>query len=111
MKLDTVGGKIRIFRESQKIKQETFAEMVQLSPTYVSAIERGVKIPKLETFVRIVNTLGVSADALLAEVLEVRNEIVSSQLGKEISELPQKEQQRILNVVSVMVRDAKRESL
>lgn len=37
--------------------------MVDLSPTHVSVIERGLKAAKLDTFVAIANALEVSADS------------------------------------------------
>ena len=48
-----IGKRIRTIREEKGWKQEVFAEKVGLSPTYIGMIERGEKIPKLETFVRI----------------------------------------------------------
>ena len=56
-----IGKRIRTIREEKGWKQEVFAEKVGLSPTYIGMIERGEKIPKLETFVRIANVLNVSA--------------------------------------------------
>ena len=46
------------------MKQEELAEYVNLSPNYMSAIERGAKIPRLETFIRIANALNVPSDLL-----------------------------------------------
>ena len=68
------------------MKQEELAEHVSLSPNYMSAIERGVKIPRLETFIRIANTLTVPSDMLLIDVLNTGNEIKSSMLAEKIRE-------------------------
>ena len=48
-------------------QSEQFAERVELSANYVGDLERGVKIPKLETFIRIVEVLDVSADVLIRD--------------------------------------------
>lgn len=69
MSISTIGKRIRFFREEKKWSQEVFAEKLGLSLTYIGMIERGEKIPKLETFINTANTLGVSADQLLAGVL------------------------------------------
>lgn len=49
-------------------RQEAFAEKIGLSVTYTGMIERGEKIPKLETFIIIATVLEASADLLLADV-------------------------------------------
>ncbi|SHE54202.1 Helix-turn-helix domain-containing protein [Tissierella praeacuta DSM 18095] len=103
MDLSNIGKRIQNRREELGMKQEELAERVSLSPNYMSAIERGVKIPRLETFIRIANALEVSTDILLEDVLVKGNEIKASNLWEEINHLPSKEQERILRVIEVMV--------
>ena len=59
-----IGARIKAARERVHLTQEQLAEIIDISPTHMSVIERGVKTPKLDTFVRIANALGVSTDAL-----------------------------------------------
>ena len=59
MKLDTIGKNIRKFREIKKLRQEDLAEKTDLTTNYIGMIERGEKIPSLETFINILNSLGV----------------------------------------------------
>lgn len=70
MKLDTIGKNIRKFREIKKLRQEDLAEKTDLTTNYIGMIERGEKIPSLETFINILNSLGVSADMVLSDVLD-----------------------------------------
>ena len=60
-----IGRRIKAARERKGLTQEELAEEVDLSPMHVSVIERGVKLPKLETLINIANALDVSADVLL----------------------------------------------
>lgn len=106
MNLQDIGKRIRQYREAAGIKQEEFAEQVSLSPTYMSAIERGIKQPKLETFIRIANTLSIPSDYLLCDVLVAGNEIQASSLSSQLKKLPPREQKRVLHVVDVMIKDA-----
>ena len=64
MKLDTIGKNIRKFREIKKLRQEDLAEKTDLTTNYIGMIERGEKIPSLETFINILNFLGVSAERI-----------------------------------------------
>lgn len=102
MDLKAVGQRIKIAREAKNLTQEDLAEIVDLSPTHMSVIERGVKVPKLDTFVAIANALDVSADALLIDVVTHSTIGVATELSDAISKLPIKEQKKILKAVKVL---------
>ena len=70
MDLSAIGSRIKVARERKHLTQEDLAAIVDLSPTHISVIERGVKPPKLATLVAIANALDVSADTLLQDVVE-----------------------------------------
>ena len=103
-----MGRRIRFFREERKWSQEVFSEKLGLSLTYIGMIERGEKIPKLETFIKITNTLGVSADQLLAGVLTTGYSIKSTEMTTKIEKLPSVEQERIYDVVDTLIKHAKK---
>ena len=46
-----VGRRIKAAREARHLTQEELAARIDISPTHVSVIERGTKIPRLDTFV------------------------------------------------------------
>ncbi len=102
---EAIGQNISKRRRELGITQEKLAEMVNLSASYIGAVERGAKLPKLDTFIRIANALKISSDSLLSDVLGVSNEIAASELSKKIEHLSQFEQRRILNVVQTMIED------
>ncbi|MEY8389827.1 helix-turn-helix transcriptional regulator [Lachnospiraceae bacterium 45-W7] len=81
------------------------AEIIGLSPTHVSVIERKVKAPKLETFIGIVNTLDVTSDSLLLDVLDNSLQITATELSERIKNLPPNYQRRFLNAVRVLAED------
>ncbi len=56
MDAKAVGQQIKTARE-KKYDTEDLAALVDISPTHVSVIERGSKIPRLDTFVAIANVL------------------------------------------------------
>lgn len=103
MNTSLIGKRIRKYREARGWRQEDFAEKISLSVTYTGMIERGEKVPKLETFINIANVLGVSSDLLLADVLVAKYEIKTSELSDEISSLPLAERDRIYTVVGAMI--------
>lgn len=109
MNTSLIGKRIRKYREAKGWRQEDFAEKVGLSVTYTGMIERGEKVPKLETFITIANALGVSADLLLVDVLSTGYHVKSTEMTEEISSLPPSERERIYSVVDAMIRFEKKQ--
>ncbi|MBQ7356711.1 MAG: helix-turn-helix transcriptional regulator [Clostridia bacterium] len=103
MNTSSIGKRIRKYREAKGWRQEDFAERIGLSVTYTGMIERGEKVPKLETFITIANVLEVSSDMLLADVLSVGYNIKSSEMSDEIATLIPSERERIYRVVDTMI--------
>ncbi|MFZ5988054.1 MAG: helix-turn-helix domain-containing protein [Bacillota bacterium] len=62
-----LGQRIRETRISNKYTQEKLAELCEISPTFLSAIERGNKKLSVETLVRISSALEISVDRLLID--------------------------------------------
>lgn len=108
MNTSSIGKRIRKYREEKGWRQEDFAERIGLSVTYTGMIERGEKVPKLETFITIANALEVSADLLLADVLSTGYRVKSSEMTEEISSLSPVERDRIYSVVNTMIRFEKK---
>lgn len=69
MQLDTIGKNIRKYWLMKRYRQEDLAEKTGLSVNYIRMVQRGDKVPSLETFINILNALDVSADMVLADVL------------------------------------------
>lgn len=103
MEYKSIGKNIRKCRDELGITQEKLAEIVNLSVSYMGAIERGEKLPKLKVFISIANALKVSSDVLLSGVLDVGNQIIASELLEELSSLSKSDQIRIFNVLRTMI--------
>lgn len=104
MNTSSIGKRIRKYREEKGWRQEDFAEKTGLSVTYTGMIERGEKVPKLETFITIANALEVSADLLLADVLSTGYTVKSSEMTEKIASLSPSERDRIYSVVNTMIQ-------
>ena len=60
-----IGEQIKVAREQSKLTQEQFAERIDVSPQYVSDLERGVVGASIATLKSICTVLGVSSDQIL----------------------------------------------
>lgn len=85
-------------REQRKLKGwtiERFAEQVGLSPNYMGDLERGQKLPRFETFLRIVEVLDVSADTLIRDTVSPASYVATDELSRKLEALtPQQKRQR-----------------
>ena len=70
-------------------------------------VERGEKIPSLETFISILNALEVSSDVILADVLKVGYEVKSSIITEELSKLSAEERERVYDVIATLIKHSK----
>jgi transcriptional regulator with XRE-family HTH domain len=80
---DKVGRRIKNMRLKQHIKQADLADLVGVSHTYMSEIERGQTRVGLEILVNISETLKVSVDYLVGR----KNNDIVAKYGKEIADL------------------------
>lgn len=106
MDAQKVGRRIQEVRKSRGLTQAELSQMVDLSTKYISNIECGFKMPKLDTFVSIVNALKCDANLLLTDVLDVTTSQESGLVSKKLLALPAHEQRRILRVLDVMIDEA-----
>ena len=102
MDLRAIGARIKAARERAGMTQEDLAAELEMSPTHISVLERGLKAPKLETLVNIANALHVSSDMLLQDVVLYAADGLTSELSAAIAKLSPKEQERILNAIRAL---------
>lgn len=99
MDMKCIGKRIRDKRLEHSWSQEDLADRVNLSPVYIGMIERGEKIPKMETFIRLANILNVTSDDLLQDVLEQEHVIKFSQYIEEIEKLDCRDKKRLYRLI------------
>ena len=107
MKLDTIGKNIRKYRLAKKLRQEDLAEKAGLSANYIGMVERGEKIPSLETFIKILNALEVSSDMVLTDVLETGYTVKNSILNEKLAKLAPEDRSKIYEVIDTLLKHSK----
>lgn len=107
MKLDTIGKNIRKYRLAKKFRQEDLAEKTGLTANYIGMLERGEKVPSLETFINILNVLEVSSDMILSDVLVNGYIVKNSILNEKISKLAPEDREKIYDVIDTLIKHSK----
>lgn len=68
-------------RKDKRYSQDQFAEISDLSPGYLSAVERGLANPRLDTIKKIANGFGISvADLFSFELVDSEPRAVKTKL-------------------------------
>ena len=110
MDYQKLGERIREERRRLNLTQAQLAEAIDISDTYMGAIERGERGLTLDTLVRLVNRLGISIDYLLADSVSDNDSNIIEQFRQIIDghSLPQK--QMAIHVLRTLFSHLEKES-
>lgn len=97
-----LGERIREERLKLKLTQAQLAEAIDISDTYMGAIERGERSLTLDTLVRLVNRLGVTIDYLLSDSVSDSDSNIIEQFRQIIDKHPMERKQMAINVLRTM---------
>lgn len=94
-----LGKRIREERQRLGLTQAELAEDINISDTYMGAIERGERSLTLDTLVRLVNRLGVTVDYMLADSVIDNDSNIVEQFKQIIDCQPLERKQMAINVL------------
>ncbi len=110
MKFSSIGKNIRKYRLAKRMTQDELAEKTGLSVTYIGMLERGEKLPAIDTFIDILNALEVSADMILNEVVATGYKVKASVIADELELLSEEDRARIYDVIETLVKHSKKKT-
>lgn len=94
-----LGKRIREERKRLNLTQAELAEAIDISDTYMGAIERGERSLTLDTLVRLVDRLGVTIDYLLSDSVSDNDSNIMEQFKQIIDCQPLERKQMAINVL------------
>lgn len=103
----SIGKKIKSYRAKCGWNLDECSERIGISTRYLADIERGDKVPKLETFIRILNTLSASADDVLQDSLAVGYEAKSNDIIRKLDVLDVTKRKQALNIFDSVISSLK----
>lgn len=107
MDTKSLGKKLKAYRAKCGWSLDTCAEKIGISTRYLADIERGDKVPKLETFILILNTLSASADDVLQDSLAVGYEAKSNDMIRKLQELDVTKRKQALTIFESVISSLK----
>ena len=97
-----LGKRIREERLRLKLTQAQLAEDIDISDTYMGAIERGERSLTLDTLVRLVNRLGVTIDYMLSDAVSDSDSNIMEQMKQIMDGHPLERKQMAVNVLRTL---------
>lgn len=97
-----LGKRIREERLRLNLTQAQLAEDIDISDTYMGAIERGERSLTLDTLVRLVNRLGVTIDYMLSDAVSDSDSNIMEQLKQIMDGHPLERKQMAVNVLRTL---------
>lgn len=98
-KLKEVGERIRTARKNLKLSQSELSEQLGISPSHMSDIENGKTNIGLDIFMRLTETLQVSADWLLLTDIPPVTTILNNEINDILTDCSPSETQLLLKIM------------
>lgn len=100
MEKHTFGTRLRLARLRAGYTQQMLAEKAGIGNVYLGEIERGIKIPSLPIFSRLVDILQVSADSILREDPLPAGELSEDALLTRLNQLTPRQRKTALDILN-----------
>lgn len=107
MNSKSMGRKIREYRTKCGWNVDVCAERAGISTRYLADIERGDKVPKLETFLDILNAVMASSDDVLQDSLAVGYEAKSNDIIRKLQSLDVTKRKQALDIFESVISSLK----
>ena len=98
-----IGSRLKQARTEKHLTQAQLAEMIDRSTAYIGLIERGKRIPGLETFMDILEALGVTADYILCDAVNYGYRVCVEEYAERIDKLSKKEKEKLAKIITAFL--------
>ena len=105
MERATLGKRIRESRIKKGYTQQDLAERADVGVVYISEIERGIKMPSLNIFAKIIDALDVSADYILRDEISTGKEYVCTEITEKLLALTPSQRKTATDILNAYLRN------
>lgn len=100
-----LGLRIRENRQKKGYSRKILAGKAGTGEVYLGEIERGLKMPSLNTFIRIAAALDVSADYLLRDELPSGSEYLFDEITQKLQELTPRQRKTASDILDAYINN------
>ena len=99
-----LGHRLRAIRQEKGYTQHALAEIADIGNVYIGEIERGLKMPSLHIFIKLIEALEVSADYILRDELTSGRQYVYDDLTQKLQDLTPKQRKTAVEILEAYLR-------
>ena len=100
-----LGMKLREARNKAGFTQEQLAEKADIGVMYLGEIERGVKMPSMKIFIKLIEALDISADYILRNELPSGKEYVWDEITEKLASLTPKQRKAAVDILDAFIKN------
>lgn len=100
-----LGKRLRDIRQKKGYTQQALAEIAGIGNVYLGEIERGLKMPSLNIFIKLIEALDVSADYLLRDELTSGKEYIFDEITQKLNNLSPKQRKTAADILDAYLRN------
>ena len=104
-----IGSRIKKHRKSLKITQEELSEMLNISTSFESRVERGATKVSLELLTRISEVLGVALSYILTGAVDSTDTFLDEELGNIVKDFSAEQKRLLLDIARSIGQNIKSE--
>ena len=101
----SLGSRIQEARTKKGFTQQELSRAVDINEMYLSEIERGVKMPSMNLFIKLIVTLDVSADYILRDMAPAGKEFVYDEVTQKLEGLTPQQRKTAVDILDAYIRN------
>ena len=105
MEKQALGKQLRQARLDKGYTQQQLAKSAGVGEVYLSEIERGLKMPSMTIFIKIIEALNISADYILRNELSAGSPYVLNDITQKLSELTPHQRKTVTDILDAYLKN------
>ena len=105
MEKASLGQKLRQARLRKGYSQQALAEMADMGNVYLGEIERGLKMPSLNSFIKLIEALDVSADYILRNELPSGQVYIYDEITEKLKDLTPRQRKTVADIIDAYLQN------
>ena len=94
-----LGKKLREARLKKGYTQQVLAEKADVAEMYISQLERGLKMPSMNLFIKLITALDISSDYILRDEIPSGKEYVYDEFTQKLDTLTPKQRRAAMEIL------------
>lgn len=103
MEKEALGQKIREARLKRGYTQQTLAQEAEIGIMYLGEIERGIKMPSMKIFIKLIEALDISADYVLRDELTSGKSYIYDELTEKLKNLTPRQRKTAADILDAYI--------